>query len=222
MLIDTGPDPVPLAACLSDLGISRVDVLVLTHWDADHVGGVDAVVGKVERALIGPADGDSQRIITSLSSGGATVEQAGDGVSGTIGALDWEVVWPPVRLAGLEPGNAASVTVLVDCASGCLSAVFLGDLGESAQDRLPPLGHVDVVKVAHHGSSDQSAGLYGELGATVGLIGVGVDNDYGHPTRALLDILAGVGTVAERTDQHGLILVSPGTSRGAVSVWTAR
>ena len=79
-----------------------------------------------------------------------------------------------------------------------------------------------MVKVAHHGSSDQSERLYQELRATVGLIGVGVDNGYGHPTDRLLDILAQVGTASERTDQHGLILVSPGEEAGTVSVWTER
>jgi len=220
MLIDTGPDPAPLAACLADLGIDRLDLVVLTHWDQDHVGGVAAVTGRADRVLVGPADGDAERIIADLSGGGALVEQGSHGVTGTLGTLDWTVIWPPRRLTGIEPGNGASLTVKVDCATGCLSALFLADLGESAQDRLPPVGRVDVVKVAHHGSSDQSERLYQELRATVGLIGVGVDNGYGHPTDRLLDILARVGTAAERTDQHGLILVSPGEEAGTVSVWT--
>jgi competence protein ComEC len=221
MLVDTGPDPEPLTECLSDLGIDRLDVLLLTHWDQDHVGGIEAVVGRVDRVLVGPADGNSDRIVTDLSAGGASVEEASVGTTGVLGDLQWNVVWPPVRQAGLEPGNAASVTVTVGCASGCLSAAFLGDLDERAQGRLPRLGTVDVVKVAHHGSSDQSEPLYRELGATVGLIGVGADNDYGHPTERLLDILAGVGTLPVRTDEDGLILLSPGPD-GAVSVWTER
>ncbi|CAN5133435.1 hypothetical protein BH09ACT5_BH09ACT5_13220 [soil metagenome] len=220
MLVDAGPDPDALADCLADLGIARLDVVVLTHWDKDHVGGADAVVGRADRVLVGPADGDSERIISSLVGGGAAVEQASAGLSGTLGELDWEVVWPDRR--GVEVGNPASVTVRIDCASGCLSGLFLGDLGEEAQTRLPPLGHADVVKVAHHGSSDQSEALYQELGATVGLIGVGAENGYGHPTERLLDILSRAGTVAVRTDEHGLLLVSPGDGPGAVSVWTER
>ncbi len=52
------------------------------------------------------------------------------------------------------------------------------------------LGTVDLVKVAHHGSADQSERLYAELDATVGVIGVGAENGYGHPTDRLLDLLA--------------------------------
>jgi competence protein ComEC len=81
---------------------------------------------------------------------------------------------------------------------------------------------VDVVKVSHHGSADQSAGLYEQLDATVGLVGVGTDNDYGHPTEALLGILAATGTTALRTDLDGLILVAPGDRPGEVDVWTER
>ena len=51
---------------------------------------------------------------------------------------------------------------------------------------------------------------------------MGEGNDYGHPAEQLLGILNRSGTVAERTDQHGLILLSPGEAPGDVSVWTQR
>jgi competence protein ComEC len=222
MLIDTGPEPEPLAACLTDLGIERLDVVVLTHWDLDHVGGASAIVGRADRVLVGPADGDSESIIGALTGGGAVVDRVGAGEAGQLGGLDWQVIWPSPRLSGVEPGNAASLTVRIGCATGCPTALFLGDLDESAQERLPPVGHVDVVKVAHHGSADQSEALYQELGATVGLIGVGADNEYGHPTERLLGILAGTGTVPVRTDEAGLVLLSPGQERGTMNVWSER
>ncbi len=53
-LIDTGPDPEQLESCLSRVGVDHIDLLVLTHFDLDHVGGVDAVVGRVGTALHGP------------------------------------------------------------------------------------------------------------------------------------------------------------------------
>ena len=81
---------------------------------------------------------------------------------------------------------------------------------------------MDVVKVSHHGSADQSEALYDRLRAAVGLIGVGADNDYGHPTDSLLEMLAASGTTALRTDLDGLILVAPGDGPGEVDVWTAR
>ncbi len=188
-LIDTGPEPAPLRACLDELGIVRIDLLVLTHFDLDHVGGVDAVMGKVDRVLAGPSGEPADDLLVArLAQAGAAVERAAAGDSGLLGELRWRILWPPAR-GEVEPGNDASVAMefqpVGECRSGCLSSLFLGDLGEEAQDALLALSrptHVDVVKVSHHGSSDQSAELYERVAATVGLIGVGADNGYGHPT----------------------------------------
>ena len=79
-----------------------------------------------------------------------------------------------------------------------------------------------LAKVAHHGSADQSARLYEKLRATVGLIGVGAGNDYGHPTAKLLGILASAGTRPLRSDLDGLTLVAPGDGPGEVRVWTEK
>lgn len=225
-VIDTGPDPRPLRECLDELGVDRIQLLVLTHYDLDHVGGVDAVVGRVDRVLIGPpSDAGDAAIAAALAGAGARVDQVSRGERGILGAFAWRVLWPPAT--GVEPGNAASVTVEVTPTPGCrcLSGLFLGDLGEESQIRLlaaDPPGHVDVVKVAHHGSADQSAALYESVHATVGLIGVGAGNDYGHPTDALLGMLAAVGTAPLRSDLNGLVLVAAGESAGEVRVWTQR
>lgn len=224
-LVDLGPDPALLRACLDDLGIQRLDLVVLTHFDLDHVAGAEAVIGRADRVLTGPTDGaDDERLRTEFAAGGAVVEQVERGDRGVLGDLGWDVLWPPPR--GATPGNAASVTLDFSCPQrACLEAIMVGDLGEEAQARLigaADPGRVDVVKVAHHGSVDQSAALYERLDATVGLIGVGADNDYGHPTDALLGILASTGTTALRTDLDGLILLAPGDAPGAVDVWTSR
>ena len=78
-----------------------------------------------------------------------------------------------------------------------------------------------VVKVAHHGSADQSDELYAQLDATVGIIGVGADNGYGHPTDRLLDLLARTGTATVRTDRSGTALLTASTTP-ASRLWTER
>jgi competence protein ComEC len=227
-LIDTGPDPAPLAECLNTLGIDRVNLLVLTHFDLDHVGGVEAVLGRVDRVLAGPpgesADDD---LLHSLAAAGADVGGATRGDRGLFGELVYTVLWPPARLGDFEPGNDASVALQFSpagrCVGGCLSSAFLGDLGEAAQGRLlatnRTLAPVDVVKVSHHGSADQSAPLYDRLGATLGLIGVGADNDYGHPAPSLLAMLDSDDTAVARTDQDGLVLVAPGEHAEELRMW---
>jgi competence protein ComEC len=227
-LDDAGPDPKRLQHCLDELGISHIDLLVLTHYDLDHVGGVSAVYGKVDRVLIGPPSSPADlRVSAELLANGAEVDQVSRGETGILGELRWDVLWPPSR--AVEPGNPASVTIQVTadgpCARGCLSGILLGDLGQESQARLLGTGQVtpvDVVKVAHHGSADQSDRLYEKLRATVGLIGVGAGNDYGHPTAKLLGILTAVGTRALRTDLDGLTLIAPSTTPGDVRVWTEK
>ena len=71
-LDDTGPDPARMQHCLDELGITHIDLLVLTHYDLDHVGGVSAVYGKVDRVLIGPpSDPGDIRIASDLRANGA-------------------------------------------------------------------------------------------------------------------------------------------------------
>jgi len=217
-LIDTGPDPTVLARCLALLDIARIDLLVLTHWDADHVGGAEAVVGRVDTVIHGPLDGErSDRVLGPLTRGGAKAVEVVAGQHGELGDARWRVLWPKPHAA---PGNDASVVLDVDAPG--YRAVLLGDLGEEAQDRLlrsTDVGRVDVVKVAHHGSADQSEALYRELGATVGVIGVGADNGYGHPTDRLLDLLATIGTIAVRTDRSGTSLLTA-DGDGGFRLWS--
>nr|WP_301952409.1 MULTISPECIES: ComEC/Rec2 family competence protein [unclassified Rathayibacter] len=223
VLVDTGPLPERLDACLDLLGIDRLALLLLTHYDLDHVGGLAAVVGRVDEALVGPvADEGDTRDRADLVAGGAAVREAARGDAGAVGSLRWQVVWSE-RGTALR-GNEASVTLRIDIAAdatgGPLSLAMLGDLGAEEQGRLARLhpGRVDVVKVAHHGSGDQAPALYDELGARVGLVSVGADNTYGHPTPSLLALLAERGTHALRTDLEGTVLLS--SRPEGVAVWS--
>ncbi|KRF31135.1 ComEC/Rec2 family competence protein [Yonghaparkia sp. Soil809] len=221
-LTDTGAEPDALAACLDELGVGRIDLLVLTHFDADHVGGVEAVVGRVGAALVGPTDGArDEAVLDALVAGGAVVEHVTAGDSGKHGDYGWRALWPPDH-RGVSPGNGASLVLewrsAGECA--CPSMLALGDLGRDAQESLRAsvrIAPVDVVKVSHHGSNDQSAEVYAEARATLGLIGVGADNTYGHPTEEALAMLADSGGAALRSDRLGLVLIAPGTGR----VWGA-
>ncbi|MEV4738430.1 MULTISPECIES: ComEC/Rec2 family competence protein [unclassified Microbacterium] len=223
-LIDTGPDPAPLASCLRALGVDRIDLLVLTHFDLDHVGGVDAVQGRVDVVLHGPpGESADQEILARLADGGAKIEEGAVGVRGTLGEAEWRVLWPVRDERAFAPGNDLSVVVEFE-SGGVPRSLFLGDLSAEPQAVLLRSGRVDgaypVVKVSHHGSGDQDAELYARITAAVGLIGVGADNDYGHPRADALAMLAAAGTAALRTDQQGRVLV--GVREGKLEVWTER
>jgi len=181
------------------------------------------VIGRVDTALVGvPENAEDERLHERLRGGGTDVREAARGDSGTLGRLRWEILWPVRGSRVMQTGNPGSVTIAFDGRG--IRSLFLGDLGEESQDamrRASKPGPVDVVKVAHHGSADQSAGLYETLRARVGIVSVGADNGYGHPTGRLLDILAGVGSEALRTDRQGMVVVAR-AGGGALTVWTEK
>lgn len=227
-LIDTGRETTPIHTCLSQLGIRRIDLLVLTHFDIDHAGGYESVVGMTSTVLHGPTDGIADEVILrTLGDGGAQLVPATRGLRGQLGRLDWSVLWP-IANAGTEPGNPSSVVVRFEpgerCDSSCLSLLDLGDLPAQQQSTMVGLGGigtVSVVKVSHHGSHDQSPELYARLRAPIGLIGVGADNEYGHPTDLALQLVRSSGGTPIRSDESGIALVNRAAD-GTIRVWTER
>lgn len=219
-LIDVGRRPEKISHCLEQLQIATIDLLVLTHFDKDHVGGLGAVMGKVDRAVVGkPENAEDQALLSDLTRSGTTLEQGNQGLSGVLGEAKWLVLWPDGMHPSMDMGNPGSVTLLVTFPG--FTALFLGDLGKESQLALMSsvnLPSVQVVKVAHHGSADQSSSFYEELSPAIGIYSVGSENDYGHPRQEALDMLANLGALTPRTDTDGLILVSSTTS--GLSVWT--
>ncbi|MFF8187806.1 ComEC/Rec2 family competence protein [Microbacterium sp. NPDC016588] len=220
-LVDTGPEPEPLAACLQTFGIDRLDLVVLTHFDKDHVGGSGAIIGKADAVVHGPVgEAADQRLLDRFSTRGARVIPATIGMTGRVGGTRWQALGP---LPGTEPGNDASVAIDVT-GTGFPRTVMLGDLGAEPQAALlrrVDVPRVEIVKVSHHGSADQDPALYERLHADLGLIGVGAGNTYGHPTERLLDILRANGTVAARTDTDGILAVWRG-EEGKLTLWRQR
>lgn len=222
-LVDLGPDPRLLIQCLHTLGVARIDLLVVTHYDADHVGGLEAVLGQTDLAVVGPASQPRERrAVERLRGSGARVLPGTAGRHGTLGALSWRILWP--TKAASAGGSANERGVAVEFSGRGLRSLFLADLDESAQSallRTGITGQVDVVKVAHHGSADQSEALYRMLAARVGIISAGADNHYGHPTARLLRLLARQRTHILRTDKQGMVAVAPADG-GDIAAWAQR
>ncbi|MFD5495876.1 ComEC/Rec2 family competence protein [Streptomyces sp. NPDC001812] len=229
VVVDAGPDPALVDRCLRSLGITRVPLVVLTHFHADHVAGLPGVlrgrsVGEIAiTGLEEPAD--QARFVRRLAADRhLPMTRAVAGERRRTGDLSWEVVWPP--LSPRQPAaptapqswtpqpegpNDASVAMLVR--TGGLRLLLLGDLEPPAQRALarsPAAGRladVDILKVAHHGSSFQDPGLLRRVAPRLALISAGRDNTYGHPAPTTLDALRNAGTAVLRTDRDGAIAV---------------
>ncbi len=222
-LIDTGADVGLLEDCLARVGVAYVDLLVLTHFDSDHVGAVDAVRGRIGTVIHGPTgEAAEERMIGDLVSAGARAVHGTAGMSGSLGAARWQILWPSSGRSPFDPGN--DLSLVLDVArtdDGMPRGLYLGDVSATAQRALRATGRVrgtyDVVKVAHHGSADQDADLYRVVDASLALIGVGAENDYGHPRTEILDLLTSAGATIVRSDVDGLGLVR--RVDGGLEVW---
>lgn len=223
-LIDTGPDPAALEACLSRVGVGRIDLLVLSHFDLDHVAGVSAVAGRVGTVLYGPVgDAAARSVLDELAAGGARLTQAATGLRGSLGDARWSVLWPRPDNVAFTIGNDTSLVLDVR-GGGIPPTLLLGDLSASPQRAVAASGLLApgyaVVKVAHHGSADQSPELYAQLRPAVAIVPVGTGNRYGHPRAETLTVLGNVGARVARTDLDGVVALTWGG--GPVEVWRER
>lgn len=218
-LIDTGPEPAALNHCLGALGVDRIHLLVITHFDLDHYGGVETLLGRVDTVLHGPSE-SGHTALGSLAASGARVIEGYAGQRGALGQAEWRVLWPPRQTVIFEPGNDTSL-VFEFSGAEVPRSLFLGDLGAFAQRQLLGSGGVvgpyAVVKVAHHGSRDQEPALYATARPTIALFTVG-ENSYGHPHPDALVMVHGAYIL--RTDLHGRVLLRSDTA--GMSVWTER
>ncbi|MFD2792698.1 ComEC/Rec2 family competence protein [Promicromonospora vindobonensis] len=205
VVVDVGPDGPAAGRCLDQLGVTRVDLLVLSHFHADHVGGLGPVLAgrEVAAALVSPVPEPAANAAATgaaLAAAGVPVRAARAGDRGTAGALTWQVL-----LAGAGEGANDSSVVLAARTAG-LDVLTLGDLEDAGQaDLVPLVGPADVVKVAHHGSAVQSRALAERIRPAVALVSSGRDNEYGHPTDEALGLYAGVGAAVVRTDECGTV-----------------
>lgn len=215
VVVDVGPPGDAAARCLGRLGVDRVDLLVLSHFHTDHVGGLDAVLSgrAVRAAVVSPTDdpaAPARRARRALADAGVPVVVGRPGREQAAGTVAWRVLAAePAPGGGSGGANDASVVLGLRTGSG-IDVVALGDLEEPGQERLVgllgssgfPAGPVEVVKMAHHGSASQSADLARLLAPRVTLVPVG-ENDYGHPTGSALAMYEAVGSRVVRTDECG-------------------
>ncbi|MFV2120024.1 ComEC/Rec2 family competence protein [Streptomyces sp. Act-28] len=217
VVVDAGPDPEPVDRCLRDLGVSRVPLVLLTHFHADHVAGLPGVlrgrsVGAIQTTGLSDPPEQAAFVHRTAAAAGVPVVHAVPGERRRTGPLDWQVLWPaPVTGFVPEGPNDASVTLLVRTRGG-VTLLLLGDLEPPSQRGLsrahPELAGVDVLKVAHHGSAHQAPELLGRARPRLALVSAGRDNPYGHPSPRTLDALRQAGAAVLRTDRDGAIAVT--------------
>jgi competence protein ComEC len=185
IVIDVGPDPQLIDRCLHQLGITEIPLLVLTHIHADHVGGLKGAR-------------KNRRV------GATWFGNINAGTHAHIGDIDIDVKWPDG--SGDYTPNNSSIAATFSSPDFTLFAA--GDIEPLVQEQLRShIGHVDVYKVAHHGSRFQDLTLMKELSPTVAVISVGAQNTYGHPAPGTISALTELGAKVLRTDIDGAVAI---------------
>ena len=220
ILIDGGPRSAgpTVVAHLQNAGVDDIEVMVLTHPDADHEGGLIDVLQSaipVESWIYNGQHDNTltyQQLITETQKRGLTPTPAVAGQFHRWGDVQAYVLNPqPV----LDPDqNDNSVTMLV--VYGNVRFLFTGDITTDTEQALLELGTAwlplalpaDILKVAHHGSNNSSSTAFLEaVNPEVAIISVG-QNPYGHPAQETLDRLAAVGAKVYRTDKFSTVTVT--------------
>lgn len=229
VLIDGGRDASVLSGLTEAMGYfdRTIDVVIATHPDADHIGGLIGVLKryKVRTILLTTNRSDTPEANAFLRAveeeGAALVHGMRGDVfdlgGGPAGSTTLAILFPDRDVTDLE-SNTSSIVAKVTY--GTADFLFMGDAPSSIETYLVSLGSTglesEVLKVGHHGSRTSTNPLFiGAVKPMVGIISAGKDNTYGHPHSEVLDTLRRHNVLTKNTADDGSILVE---SDGA-SVW---
>ena len=214
VVIDAGPDPVAVDRCLHDLAVTEVPLLIFSHYHLDHVGGIVGVFhGRhIGRVLTGPLpDPPSgvQLVRSVLGGHGLHTVTPPPGHGFDAGRVHLDVLAPSAAFHNTRSDPNNSSLILRATIDG-QRIMLPGDAEIEAQRSLVDSAvdlRAEVLKVPHHGSAYSDPGFLAAVHAQVGVISVGLHNDYGHPSPLLLTELARLGVPIARTDRDGDVAV---------------
>ncbi len=219
ILVDTGPSDGDVVARLRDAGVTRLDLLVVTHAEDDHAGGAADVLRRVDvGAFLDGSDGVARPAAQAAQHAAADrdvrIVAPDAGMVLRVGAMTLRLLHPraepAARHAGADPNERAIVAELD--ARGA-RVLLPADAESPVTLPLHLTGPVDVLKVAHHGSADDGLpALLTAVRPRIAVICVGRRNPFGHPTPQALGALRDVPTLL-RTDRDGSVRLDR-TDRG--------
>jgi competence protein ComEC len=215
VLIDTGrfdrDDVVPL---LRRHGVTRIDLLVVTHPHADHVGQFDRVleafpVDEVWWSGATTTTRTFERAVAALERSDARYEEPRAGDVTTVGPLTVEILHPGTG-DSLRDLNDSSLAMRITY--GTFRLVTTGDAERAAEARMVARHRdrlaADVLRLGHHGSATSTSSEFlAAVAPSVAIASAGAGNSYGHPHPDVVARVTERGSVYYGTDTHGTVTV---------------
>lgn len=219
---------------LRKLGVDHIDLLVASHPHSDHIGGMQEVLDAfpVDKVLDSGLPHTSmlyERFLETVNRKGIRYMIAEQGQKIDLNpSLSILILSPPKER--LE-GDLNTNSIVLKISHARISFLFTGDAGAVAENELIRAGYspeAQILKVAHHGSSDASSATFlSRVRPEVAVISLSRDNPYGYPHRETLDALqTAAGPSIFRTDRDGTVLIqsngttySVTTENGQEGVW---
>ncbi len=216
ILIDGGPDN----SVLDGLGqkipfYSRtVDAVVLTHPHADHLFGLIEVLKRYQIKhiyLTGVVQTTNEYLefLQTVKDKNIPTSRVKLGDEMSFGETSFKVLWPADNLQAKTVENLNNSSIVLSVSYHAFSALLMGDLESDSQDLMMnknSLGHYNLIKIAHHGSSNGfNAALLNQIKPEAAAVSVGADNKYGHPAASTISGLDKLGIKIYRTDRDGTL-----------------
>ena len=221
MMIDGGnnPDGKLVVNQLKEMGVTKIDYLVGTHPHEDHIGGLDNILKNFEvGVLYMPAheyDSATYRDVIKAANS-KNVENVAPELGHVFNVGDAKC---EIMAIDNEDEDPNINSIIIEVTHGKNKFLFTGDAEiENEERRL--WNDIDVLKVAHHGSSTSSSEDFMEqVRPEIALISVGTDNSYGHPHKEVMELLESYDMDIYRTDTQGTIIVTSDGSKCTVETF---
>lgn len=212
MLVDCGVDAVgtKIQYYLKKQGVEKLDYLILTHPDSDHIGGADVIITKfdIDKVFMSPFTKDNNwysDLMNALSYRGYSWSTPDVGSRYNLGDAEFTILGPNRTYD--DPNNSSIAFVLQ---YGENRFLFTGDASEEAESDILANGldiSADVYKLGHHGSSSASTEAFLErISPRYVVISCASGNDYGHPHVETMERLRKYSPQIFRTDEQGTII----------------